>query len=142
MTTTPDLETDLATRLAARLTAGTLTLGTDLFGGPERPSTGAVPMRAVFVLRAGERQTIYGGGSFREHQMAILVRGKRDEYAATEVLVRAIQDALDLAGGFTGASAGTAYTDTRVEGAPIYLEQGHDDPHYVSINVSLWHDDG
>lgn len=141
MTTTPDLETDLATRLVELLAPGTLTLETNLFAGPERPSTGRVPMRAVFVLRAGERQVIYGGGSFREHQLAILVRGKRDEYASCETLARAIQDALDLSGAFTGAS-GASYEDIRVQGAPIYLDQGPDDPHYFSINVDLWLDDG
>lgn len=141
MTTTPDVEADLVAKLVALLPATLSVSGAtrNLWAGPERPTIGVVPRRAVFVIRAGEYRTIYGGGQYRYLGVDVVIRSHLDDYAGGEQLARSIYDALHLLGQFTGAS-GQAYEDVRANDAPEYQGQGDEDPHYWVLPVQLWAD--
>lgn len=141
MTTTPDIESDLVAKLAALLPSVLSVSGStrNLWAGPERPTLGVVPRRAVFVIRSAEYRTIYGGGQYRYLSADIVIRSALDDYAGGELLARSIYDALHLLGRFTGAS-GQAYEDVRASDAPAYQGQADDDPHYWVLPVQLWAD--
>lgn len=140
MTTTPDVESDLVARLAARLPASIKVSGAErnTWAGPERPTLGVVPRLAVFVVRLGELATIYGGGQYRYLTLEVVVRSQLDDYAGGELLARQVYDALHLSGAFTGAS-GQTYDDVRCE-APSYEGQADNEPHYWTVAVQLWAD--
>lgn len=140
MTTTPDVEADLIARLAARAPSVIFVTGAsrNTWAGPERPTVGVVPRRAVFVARAGEFVNIYGGGQYRYFTIDVVVRSLLDDYAGGELLSRQVYDALHLSGAFTGTT-GQAYDDIRVE-QPQYDGQEDNGPHFWSMTVQLWAD--
>ena len=126
----PDL--DLATAIATRV--GTLTLGTNIFAGPVRPS----PDEAVFVLASGGagpipyRETDTGGGpdQLRRHAVQVFVRSANEDYAGGAALSRVVRNALDC-------REPTGYVDVRARQDPIYLEQDDEGRHRWSLNFSV-----
>lgn len=145
MTTTPNIETDVIARLVALLPSQFSTTGAarNVWPGLEQPIGGSVLVTAAFVRVFGERVRIHSDGQWREVDVQITQRFAREgerllhdagTYAAAEVKARAVYDALQLSGGFTGSS-GARYMDVRAITSPAFLE-----PSYFSHNYTFWLD--
>lgn len=124
---------DIATAIAARV--GTLTLGTNVFAGPVRPS----PDEAVFVLASGGGQSVpyrgtdtgSGPDQLRNPSVQVFVRSANEDYASGAALSRTVRNALDC-------REPTGYVDVRAQqSAPIYLEKDDEGRHRWSLNFSV-----
>lgn len=136
---------DVATRLATALTftsppggSLTLTLGTNLFIGPERAVEGStIPAQAVFCLGSGGPQprpylgaSVVGGQ--RLSRVQVVVRSTSDDFDGGEALARACLTRLERA-------ELSGYYNCRVlESEPNYIGQNEHGLHRWTLNVELW----
>lgn len=138
---TPDVETDVLEKLNALLPASVIITGStrNSWAGPERGVDEGFPMRANFVQVYGGRADWNGQDRQRYFNVQILIRADRLDYSGGEVIARAIFDALDGLGPWTGPTSAIKYQDLTCEGAgPINVGAGDTDAHYFSINVTAW----
>jgi hypothetical protein len=93
---TPDF--DLATHLA---TQGLGTVSTDIFAGPQRPSSAQIPQAVIFCISSGGSPPVpYLDGSssdFSAASVQVLVRGDVGAYAAAQVTARLVMVATQRA---------------------------------------------
>lgn len=147
MTTTPDIREDLVQRAAVLAAAHVIVtpgVTRNAWAGPERPSSTAaspdIPLKAVFVQHATDTSELHNDGRFTRFALQFLFRGARNQEAATDAWARAVHDALDLSGPFTGSTTATKYADVRCSGRPVGLGPGDSDAEYYALNVELWLD--
>jgi hypothetical protein len=124
MTTTPDIEEDVLQRLAALAPSVLDVAGSDrnAWSGPLRPSVASgVPQKAFFVQHsAGGLTSIHNDGRLRSHEIIVTCRSNPQDYTGVMTAARAIYDAADLSGGFTGTSGKVYYEMRAVGSAPAY----------------------
>lgn len=127
---------DLAAYLGGNL--GTLTLGTDLFSGPERAYVpkGNVPAECVFCIASGgppPRLFLQGGSSWDgRYVVQVIVRSGQEDYAGGLSLAKSIIDTLHL------ATITNWYHVEVIHSGEHYLGKNENDLHRWSINFSLW----
>jgi hypothetical protein len=140
---TPDVESDVLEKLAALLPA-VVTIGTNAWAGPERGVAEGVPMNAVFVEAYSGRSDVngrQGGGAVRQRwfSVQVTVRSGRLDYAGGDAKARAIFDALDLLGPWTGPTSLVVYQDLRCRDAgPLCLGPADSDAYYFVIALEVW----
>ena len=127
--------TDPEAVIVARIDAQTsLTTGTDLFSGPERPPDPAsgMPHAAVFVRRVGDESSPDMGVSSddRYYRLQVLVRGDPDGRAAAMTTGNDVASALNR---WLPGSGG--YVECRVVNGPIDL--GVDDTEHPRFSLNL-----
>jgi hypothetical protein len=113
-----------------------LTRGTNLFRGPERAPSTAVPSQAVFVLvSGGPASEAYADGTNVERAysaLQIIVRSNPNDYSGGDTLARQVRAALHHA-------SVPGYLDLRaMQSEPIYLGEDEAGSHRWSINVECW----
>ncbi len=138
--TTPDFEED-AIRRAATLVGAAITLATNAWSGPERPSGRAsgdvVPLEATFVMSTSTVDDLHNDGPHRFFGVQFLVRD--NDYSGGWSKARNLYDKIHLSGSFTGNS-GAVYQDVRAE-TPYHREKGpNDKAFYFIVNAELWFD--
>lgn len=132
---TPDIESDMAALLASKV--GALVVGANLFAGPMRPIS-SVASACVFVQTFGGINEVDNNGRRRKVHFQALTRAARNDYTGGEAQARAVHDALDLAGRFTGAS-GTTYIECMAMAAlPRYLGPDGEDNEFFSEDFEVW----
>lgn len=134
-----DLGFDIATQLAGASIG--LTLGANVFDGPEIPASGLVALKAVFCLTTGGAapQAYMDGGASEERfpKCQIMVRGTagRGNFADGQTLARAVRTAVHRA-------SISGYTDVFVqESEPNFLGFDKDEVPRWSVNVVAWLDE-
>lgn len=140
-TVTPDVETDVLQKLSALLPASVIITGStrNAWAGPERGVDEGFPMLALFVQVYGGQADWNGQDRQRWFDVQVLVRSARLAYSAGEVLARAIFDALDGVGPWTGPTSGALYQDLVASGAgPISIGASDADAFYFSVNATAW----
>jgi hypothetical protein len=139
-TLTPDAETDFAEELAARLPLLIFLAGPsrNTHVGNEVPSS-EIAMPAVFVKHFSQSVDGHNDAPLRRFLLQVTVRTGRFDYAAGDVLARAIYDAMDRTGPFT--RNGTKYLDSvGANGLPDYIGPGELDSEYLVVSFELWHE--
>lgn len=126
---------DLADYLDTNTTA--LTIGTNLFYGPERGSTSGVPVDAVFVKGFGgppPQRTFGTSTSMEIRRSNIQVMVRSDTYLTGLALARTIYGIVQSA---TSLSTSVTYMDVQAQQTePIYLGMEYNREHLWSLNFT------
>ena len=143
MTTTPDLEEDVLQRLAALAPSVLDVAGSDrnAWSGPLRPSVASgIPQKAFFIQHsAGGMSIVHNDGRLRSHELIVTCRSNPQDYAGAQTAARAIFDAADLSGGFTGTS-GKVYFEMRAVGSGPAYEGTDGNAEFFSVVVEVMTD--
>jgi hypothetical protein len=140
----PDVDEDVRDLLEGAI--GSLTKGTNLFTGGEKPPVGTTLDLAVFVRATGgtvQQRSIGGatGRRFEEASVQIMVRGDREDPASARTLARECHAALERPTGlYAGTGALGSYASCFPREPPNQLQPDDSDRPVWVFNADLTYD--